>query len=65
MPQTPLGLNSALAPHTNIMQHSFAYTAGKMWNALPMNVICAFSFRIFKLNLSCIYLDDLYSGGTP
>ena len=47
------------APRTNIMLHSFACTAGKMWNALPMNVICASSLLIFKLFQSCICLDDL------
>ena len=46
------------APRTNIMLHVFEYTADKMWNALPINVICA-SLNIFKLHLSCICLDDL------
>ena len=47
------------APRTNIMLHSFAYTAGKIWNALPINVICASSLHIFKLCLAWICLDDL------
>ena len=32
---------------TNIMLNSFAYTAGKMWNALLINVISASSLHIF------------------
>ena len=31
------------APRTSIMLHSFAYTAGKMWNVLPIVVISALS----------------------
>ena len=48
-----------LAPRTNIMLHSIAYTAGKIWNALLMNVMCASSLNIFKLHLACICSDDL------
>ena len=43
----------------SLMLHSFEYTAGKMWNVLSMNFICASSLNSFKLRLSCICLDDL------
>ena len=46
------------APRTNVMLYSFAYTAGKMWNALPINVTSASSLHIFKLRPACICLDD-------
>ena len=47
-----------LAPRTSIMLHSLAYTAGKIWNALPINVIFASCLHIFKLCLACFCLDD-------
>ena len=47
------------ALRTNIMLHFFAYTTGKKWNTLLINVISASSLHIFKLRLACICLDDL------
>ena len=43
------GLRQVLPdPRTNIILHSFAYIAGKVWNALPMNVIImCFFFAYF------------------
>ena len=60
-----IGLRLVLpAPRTNIMLHSFVYTADKMWNALPENVICASSYCIF-LNYVCLaYVLMICSGGT-
>jgi hypothetical protein len=47
------------APRTNKMLHSFSYSSGKLWNALPAHVINAPTLSIFKQRLSHICLDDL------
>ena len=38
--------------HANIIYHSFSYSAGEMWNALPMHVVTAPSLHIFEELLS-------------
>ena len=35
------------APRTSIMLHSFAYTTGKMWNAMPIKCYICFIFAYF------------------
>ena len=47
------------APRTNTMLHSFAYSAGQLWNSLPRHIVEAPTVSLFKLHLSRINIDDL------
>ena len=47
------------APRTNTMLHSFAYSAGQLWNSLPRHIVEAPTGSLFKLHLSRINIDDL------
>ena len=41
------------------LSHSFNYSAGKMWNTFPMQVVIAPSLHIFKERLTHICLTDI------